>query len=64
MAHLRSIRRTCDAPLCPKAAVSQVYNTRNSPQGCYCGKHAQTELKRLQRREDESYARDREAGGG
>lgn len=64
MAHLRSIRHTCDAMGCARPAVSEVYNYQNAACGRYCGKHATAAVKKLQRDEDASFARAQEGRVG
>lgn len=56
-AHKRELARTrCVHPGCDKKATFEVYNTFNSPVGCYCSPHADSMVSRLntpRRRRDE-----------
>ena len=55
MAHIVDLRTTCAK--CGGLATCQVVNSRNSPVGTYCWRHAQMRLKELEQIEAESARR-------
>lgn len=59
MAHLRSLKVTCDATGCEKQATQRLFSWRNTELGHYCSRHAQVRLRDQKAYEDAEYARER-----